>query len=100
VNFEYMTANDFDRAWLNFELDLPLEPGPHGEAHPFYVERPGNPVAELEDALRAPYLRPPKFFFSGHRGRATELLRLKAEEFESLRGDRRFEALVGRDTDG
>jgi hypothetical protein len=28
-DFEYLVANDFDRAWLNFELDLPLEPGPH-----------------------------------------------------------------------
>lgn len=79
-NFEYLTAPDFDRAWLNFELDLPLQPGRHGTNNPFYVNRPGNAVAELEDALLAPYFQPPKFFFSGHRGcgKSTELLRLTA----------------------
>ncbi len=45
--FNYITANDLDQAWRNFELDLPLEPGPHGEINPFYVERPGNPSARL-----------------------------------------------------
>lgn len=78
--FEYITANDFDRAWLNFELDLPLRPGPNGEPNCFYVNRPGNPIAELIDALLAPFYRPPKFFFSGHRGcgKSTELLHLMA----------------------
>jgi len=78
--FEYITANDFDRAWLNFELDLPLKPGPNGEPNRFYVNRPGNPIAELIDALLAPFYRPPKFFFSGHRGcgKSTELLHLMA----------------------
>ena len=78
--FEYITATDFDRAWLNFELDLPLRPGPNGEPNPFYVNRPGNPIAELIDALLAPFYRPPKFFFSGHRGcgKSTELLHLMA----------------------
>jgi hypothetical protein len=78
MKFEYILANDLNRAWLNFELDLPLEPGSQGEANPFYVDRPGNPVAELEDALLAPYFQPPKFFFSGHRGcgKSTELRRL------------------------
>ncbi len=76
--FEYIMATDFDRAWLNFELDLPLKPGPKGEPNPFYVNRPGNPIAELVDALMAPFYRPPKFFFSGHRGcgKSTELLHL------------------------
>ena len=78
--FEYIMATDFDRAWLNFELDLPLKPGPNGEPNRFYVNRPGNPIAELIDALMAPFYRPPKFFFSGHRGcgKSTELLHLMA----------------------
>jgi len=78
--FEYIMATDFDRAWLNFELDLPLKPGQNGEPNPFYVNRPGNPIAELIDALLAPFYRPPKFFFSGHRGcgKSTELLHLVA----------------------
>ena len=77
-NFDYIIANDFDRAWLNFELDLPLKPGKNGKPNPFYIDRPGNPIAELTDALLAPFYRPPKFFFSGHRGcgKSTELLHL------------------------
>jgi hypothetical protein len=79
-DFEYILATDFDRAWLNFELDLPLRPGKNGEPNPFYIDRPGNPIAELTDALLAPFYRPPKFFFSGHRGcgKSTELLHLMA----------------------
>ncbi len=79
-DFEYTVATDFDRAWLNFELDLPLKPRPNGEPNPFYINRPGNPIAELTDALLAPFYRPPKFFFSGHRGcgKSTELLHLTA----------------------
>jgi len=77
-NFEYIRASEFDRAWLNFELDLPLKPGVDGRPNPFYIGRPGNPIAELSDALLAPFYRPPKFFFSGHRGcgKSTELLHL------------------------
>ena len=77
-NFDYLIASDFDRAWLNFELDLPLKPGPNGETNPFYIDRPHNPINELIDALLAPFYRPPKFFFSGHRGcgKSTELLHL------------------------
>ena len=75
---DYEVAGNFDRAWLNFELDLPLQPIPNGTSNPFYVKRPGNPIEELADALLAPYHRPPKFFFSGHRGcgKSTELLHL------------------------
>lgn len=77
-SFDYLIASDFDRAWLNFELDLPLKPGPNGKANPFYIDRPFNPINELIDALLAPFYRPPKFFFSGHRGcgKSTELLHL------------------------
>jgi hypothetical protein len=77
-SFDYIVANDFDRAWLNFELDLPLKPGKNGKPNPFYIDRPRNPIAELTDALLAPFYRPPKFFFSGHRGcgKSTELLHL------------------------
>jgi hypothetical protein len=71
-------ATDFDRAWLNFELDLPLKPDKNGRPNLFYIDRPGNPIAELTDALMAPFYRPPKFFFSGHRGcgKSTELQHL------------------------
>lgn len=77
-NFDYTAGTDFDRAWLNFELDLPLKPGRNGKPNPFYINRPGNPINELTDALLAPFYRPPKFFFSGHRGcgKSTELLHL------------------------
>jgi hypothetical protein len=80
--FHYSTATDFDRAWLNLELDLPLKPGPNGAPNPFYIDRPGNPINELTDALLAPFYRPPKFFFSGHRGcgKSTELMHLLASE--------------------
>jgi len=76
--FDYIVATDFDRAWLNFELDLPLKPEKNGNPNPFYIDRPGNPIDELVDALLAPFYRPPKFFFSGHRGcgKSTELLHL------------------------
>ena len=78
IQFMYETATDLDRAWLNFELDLPLEVKAGGPPNPFYVDRPGNPVAELEQALLAPFYRLPKYFFSGHRGcgKSTELRRL------------------------
>ena len=76
--FEYLVASDFDRAWLNFELDLPLKPLLNGKINPFYIDRPFNPINELIDALLAPFYRPPKFFLSGHRGcgKSTELLHL------------------------
>ena len=78
INYEYITAKDFDRAWLNFELDLPLTPGKNGQPNPFYVARPGNPINELADGILAPFYRPPKFYFSGHRGcgKSTELLHI------------------------
>jgi hypothetical protein len=78
TTYEYIKATDFDRAWLNFELDLPLVPGKNGQPNPFYISRPGNPINELADAILAPFFRPPKFFFSGHRGcgKSTELLHI------------------------
>ncbi len=78
ADFDYILANDFDRAWLNFELDLPLKPGPNGEPNPFYVDRPDNPVAALELELLKPFRTPPKIFFSGLRGcgKSTELYRV------------------------
>lgn len=74
----YEKAKDFDRAWLNFELDLPLRPLKDGSGNPFYVNRSNNPIVEIKDALIAPFYSPPKFFFSGHRGcgKSTELLHL------------------------
>lgn len=76
TNYEYIIAKDFDRAWLNFELDLPLVPCKNGRPNPFYIDRPHNPVNELSDALLSSFYRPPKFYFSGHRGcgKTTELL--------------------------
>jgi hypothetical protein len=78
AEIEYICATDFDRAWLNFELDLPLDPNPGGQANPFYVNRPDNPTVSLERQLLRPYNQPPKYFFSGHRGcgKSTELRRL------------------------
>jgi len=78
IDFDYVVAQDFDRAWLNFELDLPLRPGPRGEPNPFYVDRPGNPIAELERALLRSHHQSPKFFLSGHWGcgKSTELCRV------------------------
>lgn len=80
AEMEYITAADFDRSWLNFELDLPLPAKKNGEPNPFYVNRPGNPISDLTDALMAPFYRPPKFYFSGHRGcgKSTELLHIMA----------------------
>lgn len=77
---DFITAKDFDRAWLNFELDLPLTAGKNGEPNPFYVNRPGNPIADLTNALMSPFHRPPKFYFSGHRGcgKSTELQHILA----------------------
>lgn len=76
--FEYITAQDLDRAWLNFELDLPLKPGSNGEPNPFYVDRPDNPTATLEQSLLRSFYSPPKIFFSGLRGcgKSTELYRI------------------------
>jgi len=78
TDFQYILATELDRAWLNFELDLPLQPGPNGETNPFYVDRPGNPTARLERELLRQYNQSPKYFFSGHRGcgKSTEFRRL------------------------
>lgn len=77
-HLDYIKATDFDRAWLNFELDLPLKPDKNGGANPFYIDRPNNPINELIDSLMSPFYRPPKFYFSGHRGcgKSTELQHL------------------------
>ena len=77
---DYNIAEDLDYAWLNFELDLPLKPLEGGKPNPFYVDRPGNPLARLERQLLRSYRKPPKYFFSGHRGcgKSTELYRLAA----------------------
>jgi len=77
-HIDYVVAKDFDRAWLNFELDLPLKSTAGGLPNPFYINRPGNVINELTDGLLAPFHRPPKFFFSGHRGcgKSTELQHL------------------------
>lgn len=82
MDFQYVTAQDLDTAWLNFEPDIPLRPGPRGELNRFYVTRPqpDNTLARLENALVRPYQIPPKYYFSGHRGcgKSTELYRLAA----------------------
>jgi hypothetical protein len=78
---DYIRAEDFDRAWLNFELDLPLQPLRDGRPNPFYVQRPGDATGQLHESLVAPFHRPPKYFFSGHRGcgKSTELRRLAVD---------------------
>jgi hypothetical protein len=77
---EYKIATTLDDAWLNFELDLPLPPGPNGEPNPFYVDRPGNPTDRLVRELLREYHLTPKYFLSGHRGcgKSTELRKLAA----------------------
>lgn len=77
-DFNYSTADNFDDAWLNFELDLPLPSGLNGTLNPFYVQREKNPLARLERELTLPFKTPPKLFLSGHRGcgKSTELYRL------------------------
>ena len=79
-HYDYTIAQDFDQAWLNFDLNLPLLVMPDGKSNPFYVDRPGNPIAPLERGLLRPYYTPPKYFLSGHRGcgKSTELLRIAA----------------------
>src|SRR5581483_1716073 len=74
---QYTRAESLDEAWRNFEYDLPLDMKP-GQPNPFYVVRPHNPAERLEDALLAPFYRPPIRFFSGHRGcgKSTELRRI------------------------
>jgi hypothetical protein len=78
---KFEQAQDIEAAWINFEPDLPLQPGPKGKAHPFYVIRPDNPANRLKRILLRPYHVPPKLFFSGHRGcgKSTELARLAAD---------------------
>ncbi|MDM8520690.1 hypothetical protein QUF64_11615 [Anaerolineales bacterium HSG6] len=49
LQYKYDVATTLNHAWLNFELDLPLHPKADGTRNPFYVERPGNPVAILTD---------------------------------------------------
>lgn len=44
------------------------------------MDRPGNTLARLENALIRPHQQPPKYYFSGHRGcgKSTEMYRLAA----------------------
>lgn len=78
----YQIAKDFDQAWLNFELDLPLIPSAIGLSNPFYVNRNGNPFSAMIDELSAPYYHPPKIFLGGHRGngKSTEAHHLLANK--------------------
>ena len=82
TQMNYERADDLSHAWLNFELDLPLEAQPDGGANPFYVPRPNNPVERLQDELTSPFRHPPKHFLSGNRGsgKSNELRRLAASE--------------------
>lgn len=77
MDLKYIRAENLDEAWRNFEYDLPLEMKTN-QPNPFYVNRPGDPAEQLEDALLAPFYRPPIRFFSGHRGcgKSTELRRI------------------------
>jgi hypothetical protein len=77
---DYARADDLEHAWLNFELDLPLEARQNGAPNPFYVSRPDNPTLRLQDELASPFRAPPKYFLSGNRGcgKSTELRRIAA----------------------
>ena len=85
--FEYRIASDLDRAWLNFEPDIPLTPGVDGRDNPFYVPRPDSKIKELKQKLLRPFYQPPKHFLSGHRGcgKSTEMYRLAADPDINLR---------------
>lgn len=78
---QYQKAFDFDQAWLNFELDMPLAPVNAYEVNPFYVQRADDPIPAIIDELMAPYYNPPKLFLSGHRGsgKSTEAFHLLAK---------------------
>ncbi|PID85032.1 MAG: hypothetical protein CSA11_01825 [Chloroflexi bacterium] len=76
---EYHVAADLDTAWANFEPDLPLQTDT-GKDHPFYVNRSDTVMKRLKRKLLRSYMKPPKYFLSGHRGcgKSTELYRLAA----------------------
>jgi hypothetical protein len=80
MDIQYRAASDLDTAWTNFEPDVPLKVGRHGENHPFYVERPDRVMSRLKRRLLRQSHVPPKYFLSGHRGcgKSTELYRLAA----------------------
>lgn len=77
----YRIAQDFDQAWLNFELDLPLLPIALDQPNPFYINRNENPLPAITDTLLAPFYNPPKLFLGGHRGngKSTEAHHLLAD---------------------
>lgn len=73
---EFVVADNLDLAWSNFDpfFTLPAD-------CPFHVEREGKPLNKLKRALMREHRRPPKYFFSGHRGcgKSTELNRLAVD---------------------
>ena len=76
-------ADNLLDAYNNFYYQEPLvfAPGaPRGRSSEFWVDRPGNPHAELKGQILAS-TDPQKFLFAGHRGsgKSTELNRLLAE---------------------
>lgn len=66
-------AKTLEEAWGRFDPQTPLPVG-----SPFYVTREDNPLGRLERGLLLALVKPPKYFFAGHRGcgKSTELNRL------------------------
>ncbi len=73
---KFIVGKDLDATWSNFEplFALPAD-------CPFYIERPDKPLNKLIRALMREHIRPPKYFFSGHRGcgKSTELNKLAVD---------------------
>ncbi len=76
----YEIAHDFNTAWLNFELDLPLTPSSVGAPNAFYINRPDSTLNHLYNELLSPFYAPPKLFIAGHggTGKSTELLHISS----------------------
>lgn len=78
---KFIVGKNLDTAWSNFDPFIVLPAG-----CPFYVEwsdKPLNkPLNKLIRALVREHRRPPKYFFSGHRGcgKSTELNKLAVDK--------------------
>lgn len=85
TTIDYERADDLAHAWLNFELDLPLETDSAGNNN-FYIARGAgtagrDPVGRLIDELNSPFRVPPKYFLGGTRGsgKSSELRRIASQ---------------------
>ena len=78
---KFIVGKNLDTAWSNFDPSIVLPAG-----CPFYVEWPdktlNKPLNKLIRALVREHRRPPKYFFSGHRGcgKSTEVNKLAVDK--------------------